>query len=109
MAAAVVIINVIFVTIALVSNVVVVIAVVISQLSLCPSPLQVIHCCYFCFCCCFHCHFHCHHEMQHQELLVTDLLHALSFNPLLPEIQGQSNYVEKVATLDIDLSGVHKK
>lgn len=26
----------------------------------------------------------CHHEMQHQELLVADLLHGLSFNPLLP-------------------------
>ncbi|MEL7184544.1 MAG: ergothioneine biosynthesis protein EgtB, partial [Pseudomonadota bacterium] len=26
----------------------------------------------------------CHHEMQQQELLVTDLLHGLSFNPLMP-------------------------
>ncbi|MDJ0922565.1 MAG: ergothioneine biosynthesis protein EgtB [Henriciella sp.] len=29
----------------------------------------------------------CHHEMQHQELLVTDLLHGLSHNPLLPVYQ----------------------
>lgn len=30
----------------------------------------------------------CHHEMQHQELLVTDLLHGLSYNALLPAYQS---------------------
>lgn len=40
----------------------------------------------------------CHHEMQHQELLVTDLLHALSHNPLLPVYQDPTPSPSAVAS-----------
>ncbi len=40
----------------------------------------------------------CHHEMQHQELLVTDLLHGFSFNPLLPSFRDPAPAALKSAS-----------
>ncbi|MDV4169849.1 ergothioneine biosynthesis protein EgtB [Rhodovulum sp. FJ3] len=42
----------------------------------------------------------CHHEMQHQELLVTDLLHALSHNILLPAYNRDSPLPDAPAMAD---------
>jgi len=48
----------------------------------------------------------CHHEMQHQELMLTDLLHALSFNPLRPKyIENKKNKNDQVDTRWVDFEG----
>mgnify|MGYP001286719596 CR=1 FL=1 len=53
----------------------------------------------------------CHHEMQHQELMLTDLLHGLSFNPLLPVYNKQSLETENTIKEQkwVDFEGGIKK